>query len=48
VTEVQRATRDTSPNAISTKLTNLALPSGWAYFLTACDVESCSSTCVPQ
>jgi hypothetical protein len=48
VMEVQNATRGTSPKQISTQLANLALPSGWAYFLLQCDKESCASTCVPQ
>jgi hypothetical protein len=48
MTEVQNATRSTSPNETSTQLADLALPSGWATFLLQCDKDFCASSCLPQ
>jgi hypothetical protein len=45
--QVFSATRTNQPDQVSVRLSDLSYPSGWAYYLGLCDLESCKAECTP-
>jgi len=42
--QVRKAARATTPNDVAIRMTDLAYPSGWAYFLLECQTTNCNNS----
>lgn len=47
VAEVRTASRATTNDEVTERLSSLTYPIGWAFFLLQCDRDSCSTQCTP-